>query len=106
MKDLKKIVILRTDRIGEVLLSTAAVSALKERYPSSDISFVTSEYSRPLLEERRDIKGIFTVDTFDKKGLLKKAFKLAGELKKERFDAAVNPLPYLFSVPRPSRGSS
>jgi len=37
------IVILRTDRIGEVMLSTAAVDILKANFPQAKISFVTSK---------------------------------------------------------------
>ena len=87
--DPKNIVILRTDRIGEVLLSTAAVTALRRRYPECKITFVTSEYSRPLVEGRTDIKEVITVDTFTKDGWVSKAIVLASILRREKFDVAV-----------------
>ncbi|RKY42852.1 MAG: lipopolysaccharide heptosyltransferase II [Candidatus Makaraimicrobium thalassicum] len=88
-KNIRNIVVFRTDRIGEVLLSSVAVEAIKSSYPGTDVSFVTSEYSRPLLEGRADIKKIITVDTFEKGNWLFKAFRLALLLRKGRFDAAV-----------------
>ncbi len=89
MTDPKNIVIMRTDRIGEVLLSTVAVDAIKSRFPGSGVSFVTSEYSKPLLEGRKDIEKIITVDIFGKKSRFLNSFRLAGLLRKGRFDTAV-----------------
>ncbi len=87
--DPKNIVIMRTDRIGEVLLSVVAIDALKKRCPDSSISFVTSEYSKPLLEERSDIKEIITMDTLTRRGWLAKSRHLADLLRKRKFDTAV-----------------
>jgi len=84
----KEIVILRTDRIGEVLLSTVAVSAIKERHPEARISFVTSKYSSPLLEGRKDIVEILTVDTFIGNNWILRTIRLAKVLRK-RFDTAI-----------------
>jgi len=66
INSIKNIVIFRTDRIGEVLLSTVAADAITERHPGASVSFVTSEYSKPLVEGRNNIKKIITVDTFKK----------------------------------------
>ncbi|MBU1656740.1 MAG: hypothetical protein KKB12_01080, partial [Candidatus Omnitrophica bacterium] len=85
----ENIVIFRTDRVGEVLLSTVAVRMIKEHFPESDITFVTSEYSRPLIEGQKDIKKILTADTFSKSRLFFKAIRLADSLRKERFKIAV-----------------
>ncbi|MFH1664549.1 MAG: lipopolysaccharide heptosyltransferase II [Candidatus Omnitrophota bacterium] len=86
---LKNIVILRTDRIGEVLLSTVAVDAVRERYPEARITFVTSGYSRDIVEGRPGIEDIIVCDTVRKGNVFIKAFKLFALLRKGRFDAAV-----------------
>ena len=85
----KNIVILRTDRIGEVLLSTVAVDVLKEAYPDVSISFVTSEYSRPLVEGRDDVEEVLIACTGDRKGWLAEARRLGSQLKKKKFDTAI-----------------
>ncbi|MBU0683419.1 MAG: lipopolysaccharide heptosyltransferase II [Candidatus Omnitrophota bacterium] len=85
----KKIVIMRTDRIGEVLLSTVVVDSIKTLYPSVEISFVTSEYSRQILENRCDISEILTVDTFSKDKWFLNALKLACTLRKRHFSGAI-----------------
>ena len=84
-----KIVIIRTDRIGEVLLSTVSVDSLKNSFPDSKISFVTSGYSKPLLENRDDIDNLFVFDVNRDKSIIVKAISLAKILRKERFDIAI-----------------
>ncbi|MFH1305986.1 MAG: lipopolysaccharide heptosyltransferase II [Candidatus Omnitrophota bacterium] len=86
---MKKIVIFRTDRIGEVLLSTVAIDAVKRRYPAARVSFVTSEYSRPVLEARQDIEKIFTVGVPGKGKWLLRMFRLVSLLRKNHFDMAI-----------------
>ena len=87
--DPKNIVVMRTDRIGEVLLSTVAVDAIKSRYPGASVTFVTSEYSKDLVSGRDDIREVLTVDTTGGRGWLKEAMALSAELKKRRFDASL-----------------
>ncbi|KJJ83611.1 lipopolysaccharide heptosyltransferase II [Candidatus Omnitrophus magneticus] len=81
--------IIRTDRIGEVLLSTVATSAVKKVYPTARITFVTSEYSRPLLENNKDISEIICLDTYTKGQEIKRAFLFSKILKKKQFSTAL-----------------
>jgi len=85
----KRFVIMRTDRIGEVLLSTVAVDCIKDIYPRARITFVTSEYSRPVVEGCPGIEEIITVDIMEKKGWLKESLSLARALKEREFEAAI-----------------
>ena len=80
-----KIIIMRTDRIGEVLLSTIAIDSVKKKHSDARVSFLTSKYSKPLLEGRDDLENIFITDTFSKNGTLKKAGRLSKLLKKRVF---------------------
>jgi len=89
INNLKNILIMRTDRIGEVLLSTVSIDVLKKKFPEARTSFVTSEYSKPLIEDRTDIEKIHTVNTFNKDKWISKAISLANELRKEKYDAVI-----------------
>ena len=89
MNDPKKIAIMRTDRIGEVLLSTIAIDAAKERYPGARITFVTSEYSKSIVEDRTDVEEVITVDTKNKKGWLRKAVDLSASLRERKIDMVI-----------------
>lgn len=44
------ILIVRTDRIGDVLLTLPSVEAVKSKFPNSKISMLVSPYTAPLLE--------------------------------------------------------
>ena len=85
----KNIAVIRTDRIGEVLLSTVFVNAINSVYPKAGIFFVTSEYARPLVEDMGGVKEVLTFDTPGRRGWIRKACRLAGELRRRKIDAAV-----------------
>lgn len=46
----KNILIVRTDRIGDVVLSLPVASIIKEYYPNCKLSFFVREYTKPLVE--------------------------------------------------------
>lgn len=75
----KNILICRTDRIGDVLLSTPVVSLLKKKFPDAFISFLTSRYASVVLQNNPDVQEIFCIEDEN----------LGFELKKRRFDSAV-----------------
>lgn len=84
-----KIVIMRTDRIGEVLLSTVLIDGIKKLYPRAKISFVTSMYSKDILSGRDDIAEIIIADIRKNSNWLLQAVKLAVVFKKRRFDYSI-----------------
>lgn len=86
---MKKIVIFRTDRIGEVLLATSFIDCIKKAYPHADITFVTSKYSRDIVSGRNDVSEVMTVDTFEKGAWFFNAIKFARVLRRKRFDLAI-----------------
>jgi heptosyltransferase-2 len=88
-KHIRRIAILRTDRIGEVILSTPVIEALKRRFPQAEISFITSPYAREIVADRPDIAEVITFDTIERKVSLWEAFALSSILRKRNFDMAV-----------------
>jgi len=85
----RRILIVRTDRIGDVLLSTPVVKALRDAYPQSYMAIMVRPYAEdiaranPLLDE---------VIVYDKYGCHKSFFlslKFAIALRKKNFDLAV-----------------
>ena len=92
---LHRILLLRTDRIGDVVLTTPVVSILRNYFPGLQMTFMANSYTKPLLACHRHINYIICYDPKGKhKGLLGH-FKLAKEIKKANFDAAI------FFYPRP-----
>ena len=62
----KRFLLVRTDRIGDTILTLPAVTALRKKYPDSFISFLAQPYTVPLVEE---YEGIDLLLTYDSEGL-------------------------------------
>ena len=86
IKSLGKVGILRTDRIGEVLLSTVVMEEIKNNFPDARFVYVTSSSSKEVLLNRNEIDDILIFDTMCKKSW-KEVYRLARELKEKKLDA-------------------
>ncbi|MBD3379395.1 MAG: hypothetical protein GF408_02920 [Candidatus Omnitrophica bacterium] len=84
-----RIAIIRTDRIGEVLLSSIAVEAAAREMPGAEIYFVTGPYSAPMLQGLEGLEGIFEVETMSGGSILRTALSLAVFLRKKKINRAV-----------------
>jgi len=62
MKSLEKILIVRTDRIGDVVLSIPMAETIKRKYPDCRITYFIREYTRALLDGNRFIDEITIAD--------------------------------------------
>jgi len=50
-----KILLSRTDRIGDLVLSTPAIATVRRSFPQAHIAMVTSEYNRVVMERNDDV---------------------------------------------------
>ncbi|MDD4910321.1 MAG: glycosyltransferase family 9 protein [Candidatus Omnitrophica bacterium] len=85
---MNRILIIRTDRFGEFILNLPVIRALRQRYPSSYISVMVSPVVKELIALSRDIDDIMLYDERSMGGLLS-GLRLSGQIRKERFDAAI-----------------
>ncbi|MFH0918590.1 MAG: lipopolysaccharide heptosyltransferase II [Candidatus Omnitrophota bacterium] len=86
---LNRILIVRTDRLGDVLLSTPVIKALRQEFPQAYISMLVSPYTKDALDGNPDLDEIIT---FDKDAKFKgwwATLKAAGLLRKKKFDLAM-----------------
>lgn len=89
-KDFKNILIVRTDRIGDVVLTTPAIKAVRNNFPDAKITVLLSPVTLDLLQ------GVDFVDDFivdDRQGVNsgnKGFLKLAQQLRSQNFDLAIN----------------
>jgi ADP-heptose:LPS heptosyltransferase len=82
-----KILITRTDKLGDVILTLPMISEVKRIFPDSEISFLTRSFVKDLIE------GYYS---FDKLIILEELggfFPFLKFLKKEKFDTVVNVFP-------------
>ena len=82
------ILVVRLDRMGDVLLSFPAIRALRERFPRARITALTQPYARSLMERCPDLDDAMVYD-YKKKGMhrsLRGYFRLLREIQRRRFD--------------------
>lgn len=85
----KNILIVRTDRIGDVVLTTPAITALRRHYPNAKISILIAPETRELVDGNSCLDEVI-ID--DRKGEYRGYgfFKLIGLLRQKRFDVVIN----------------
>lgn len=104
-----RILVLKPCCLGDLLLATPALAALRARFPSATITLVTSPWSSPAVEGNPHLDNVCTWD-FPATGGLPKAiscWRLAKHLRKDGFQLAVvldrSPLvalvPWLAGIP-------
>ncbi|MFL5728040.1 MAG: glycosyltransferase family 9 protein, partial [Cytophagaceae bacterium] len=114
--NLKNILCIRLDNLGDVLMTTPAIRALKEQMPGRRITLLSSRAGSTIARYVREIDDIIVFDTPWEKNpdpaARHFAHNLVEQLKQRNFDAAViftvysqNPLPaamlcYLAGIPR------
>jgi heptosyltransferase-2 len=87
--DVKKILLIRTDRIGDVVLSLPMLPVLKKRFPSADISVMVRKYTRELVEHHPDVAEIIL---WEQNGERSVSFYV-DLLRKKKFDIVIIPYP-------------
>ena len=84
-----RILVARPDRIGDVILSTPVISALRSQFPNASITFLVRGFVAPLV---RDIPGVDAVFVYDPDGRhagIRGFFRLMEELKAQRFQVSI-----------------
>jgi ADP-heptose:LPS heptosyltransferase len=85
--EIKKILISRTDRLGDVILTLPLISETKRIFSESKISFLLSNYLQGLLEGYEDIDELIYIEDL-------KNFKTGLEsIRKRKFDIVINVYP-------------
>ena len=91
---MKKVLIIRTGAIGDVVHTTNLYRAIKKLNPQIEIHYLTSSLIKPLLEADGDISKIINVPKKFKLFSVETK-KLIDELKKENYDVVFNLQPSL-----------
>lgn len=84
---IKKILLIRLRRIGDVILTTPAVTVLREGFPQAFISYVVEKPYRELVEGNPNLDKIIVLE---KKQSIRDFFKLIRLIRKEKYDAVLD----------------
>lgn len=83
-----KILIIQTAFIGDVVLATPLIEALKDKFPNSSIEFLLRKGNEKLLIGHPKLNNVLI---FDKKnGKYKNLFKLIKQIRIEKYDYVIN----------------
>jgi len=82
----KKFLVIRTDRIGDVILTTPVASAIKRFIPDAQVTLLCRQETAIFGERNPDID---TVVTIDKEGENKPFFELVKYLRNDKYDCAI-----------------
>lgn len=85
LKGNEKILIVRTDRIGDLILSTPVAEVVKQKFPRIQIDFLVAPYTAPILKNNPFINEIVLDDNKSVRGF----FNLRKTLKQNKYDVAV-----------------
>lgn len=89
MKEFSNILIVRTDRVGDVILTIPAIKALREALPHSRISLLVSPATRELVEGSPFVDEVLVDDRRHEHKGMAGFFRLLASLRRRRFDLAV-----------------
>lgn len=103
----RKILLIRTDRIGDVILSTPAIKAVRDAFPNSYIAMMVRPYAEDIVDGNPYLDEVIL---YDKDGEHKSAFGTLAfihQLRRKRFDLAIilhptnrsNLIPFLAGIP-------
>jgi len=95
-----KILVVRRDNIGDLVLTTPVFRALRERFPGASLEALVTSYSAPILEKHPDVDRVHAYTKSKHTGSSGAAFTAwAGRLRQmvslrdERFDYVILPAP-------------
>ena len=85
----KKILIIRLGAIGDVVHSTIIQQSVKQKYPESEIHFLTSDFIAPLLENDPNLAKVYRFDN-NKKDDFFYLCTLGISFRQEKYDIIIN----------------
>ena len=88
--DVKNILLVRIDRIGDVILSLPMLPLLKRRFPNATISVLMRQYTRELVEHHSCVDEVLVYEHEDS---LRSLWAILREIRKRHFDIAIIPYP-------------
>jgi heptosyltransferase-3 len=84
-----RILVARPDRIGDVILSTPVIAALRAQYPNAFITFLVRDFVAPLIRDLPGVDSVFVYDPDGRHSGVSGFFRLMEELKAQHFQISI-----------------
>jgi ADP-heptose:LPS heptosyltransferase len=85
----EKFLVVRTDRMGDVILSTPVLEAIKSYLPKSYVAFMVSPYAKEVLNNNPYLDDVIIDDRADIHRGMGGLLRLIKRIRKEKFDVGV-----------------
>jgi ADP-heptose:LPS heptosyltransferase len=89
MREFKRIAIIRTDSIGDVMLTLPLAGIIKQYYPFAEITFVGKSYTRDIIQRCPHVDVFFNVDNW----IENSEHEIIREIQNFNWDAVIFALP-------------
>jgi len=89
LQDIRKIIISRTDNLGDVILTLPLINNIKKIFPDADIYFLLKKSFNELLYDYQGLNKLVFIEDLQTGKILKEYFV------REQFDAGINVFPVL-----------
>jgi lipopolysaccharide heptosyltransferase II len=86
----RKLLVVKLERIGDLVLSVPAIHALKRKFPKSHITLVVNPYTKAIVSNDPSIDEIIVYDSNGPHSGFRGKMSLLGLLRSRRFDVAID----------------
>jgi len=87
---IKKVLILRYDRLGDMVVTLPLIKSLKEAYPNYQIDILASDLNQSIVRDNPYVNNIYIYNFREKRSLFQ-FFKVFKKLREERYDLVIDP---------------
>ncbi len=87
---LTKFLVIKISSVGDVVLATASLKAIRQKFPKAKIYCLVGQESRQILQNCPYLDGLIVADFKGRDGGLTKFFKLASKLRSYHFDKIID----------------
>ncbi len=86
MREFRRILVVRIDRIGDVILTLPMLDVLRKNFPHAHIAILLRRYTKELVEENKNIDEILF---YDNGNAVLPFYQIVSELRRGKFDVAI-----------------
>ncbi|NDC37598.1 MAG: hypothetical protein EBZ48_06050, partial [Proteobacteria bacterium] len=83
-----RILLVQTSFLGDVILSTPVLAALRQEFPAAELWMMTTPAAKSLVERDPLLSGVITFDKNGSERTVAALWRKAAELRRMRFDIA------------------
>jgi len=85
-----RVLLTRCDKIGDLILTTPAITAVRTSWPNAYVGFMCSKYTEDILKGNPDVDEVISLDKTGRHRGILGFLKLVGEIRSKKFEVMIN----------------